>query len=103
MAFPRKLSGLCAPSLVYFVLSMIAIGVMVLQNIGNSRNYNFANMSFLVPNTTLVFIMKVIGVLFWTWVLNLICKDGHKGIAWFLVLFPFIMVLGIVSLIMMNR
>ena len=103
MAFPRKLSELCAPSLVYFVLSMIAIGVMVLQNIGNSRNYNFANMSFLVPNTTLVFIMKVIGVLFWTWVLNLICKDGHKGIAWFLVLFPFIMVLGIVSLIMMNR
>jgi uncharacterized membrane protein len=29
-------------------------------------------------------------ILFWTWVLNLMCKDGHSEVAWFLVLLPFV-------------
>ena len=44
-----------------------------------------------VPSTFLVFVVKIIYILFWTWVLNLMCKDGHKEIAWFLVLIPFIL------------
>jgi hypothetical protein len=39
----------------------------------------------------MVFVVKVIGILFWTWILNLMCKDGHKEIAWFLVLLPFVL------------
>jgi len=32
----------------------------------------------------------------------LICKDGHTGIAWFLVLIPFILLFVIMGLVMVN-
>jgi len=52
-----------------------------------------------VPSTMIVFALKALGVLFWTWVLNLMCKDGHKEIAWILILLPFIsMFMGMVMI-----
>lgn len=103
MAFPKKLKDLCTPSLVYFVISMIAIFIIVLQNIGNSNSYNLGSFSCRVPSTILVFIVKIIYILFWTWILNLICKDGYTNIAWFLVLLPFILLFVLMGLIMMNQ
>jgi hypothetical protein len=49
-----------------------------------------------------VFLVKIVYILFWTWILNLICKDGHTGIAWFLVLIPFILLFVIMGLVMVN-
>jgi hypothetical protein len=103
MAFPKKLGDLCTPSLVYFVLSVLALVVSVVQNLGNSKHYSLGNYSMKVPNTTIVFVAKVIYILFWTWVLNLICKDGHKGIAWLLVLLPFMLLFVIMGLVMINQ
>ncbi len=91
MAFPKKLKQLCTPAFLYFVLSMLGVLVSVVQNLGNSRRYNLGMLSTSVPSTFLVFVVKIIYILFWTWVLNLMCKDGHKEIAWFLVLIPFIL------------
>lgn len=103
MAFPKKLGDLCTPSLVYFVLSVLAIVVSVVQNLGSNKHYNLGNFSCKVPNTAVVFVAKVIYVLFWTWILNLICKDGHKGIAWLLVLLPFILLFVVMGLVMINQ
>ncbi len=91
MAFPKKLKELCTPAFLYFTLSMLGVLVSVVQNLGNSRRYNLGMLTARVPSTFLVFVVKVIYILFWTWVLNLMCKDGHKEIAWFLVLIPFIL------------
>lgn len=91
MAFPKKLKELCTPAFLYFSLSMIGILVSVVQNLGNTRRFNLGMLSARVPSTFLVFVVKIIYILFWTWVLNLMCKDGHKEIAWFLVLIPFIL------------
>jgi hypothetical protein len=38
----------------------------------------------------MIFIIKVVYILFWTWILNLICSAGAPGVAWFLVLLPLI-------------
>jgi hypothetical protein len=103
MAFPTSLNSLCKPALVYFVISTIGLALMILQNIGNSQSYNLGNFTCAVPNTTLVFIIKMLYVLFWTWILNLICKDGYTNISWLLVLFPFILMFVIIGLIMINR
>ena len=54
--------------------------------------YNLGTFSSRVPNTSVIFIVKILYILFWTWILNLICRDGHANIAWFLVLVPFILV-----------
>jgi hypothetical protein len=103
MAFPKKLGDLCTPSLIYFVISVLAILISILQNFGNSNTYNLGNYSCRVPSTIIVFIFKIIYVLFWTWILNLICKDGHKGIAWLLVLLPFILLFVIMGVILLNQ
>jgi uncharacterized membrane protein YdjX (TVP38/TMEM64 family) len=100
MAFPNKLSQLCTPSYVYFIISVLAIAVSAFQNMGNKNKYNLGMFSCRVPSCISVFIGKIIYIFFWTWILNLMCKDGHSGIAWFLVLLPFILLFVILGLVM---
>ena len=99
MSFPRKLKELCKPAFFYFALSMIGLIVVIFQNLGNTNLLNMGSFSAQVPNTTVILISKFIYILFWTWILNLICKDGHSGIAWFLVLVPFIVLFILISLL----
>jgi uncharacterized membrane protein YgcG len=103
MAFPNKLSQLCTPSLVYFVISVIGIVMAIFQNIGNNDRYCLGSFACQVPSTIAVFVVKILYVFFWTWVLNLMCKDGHVNIAWFLVLLPFVLLFMIVYLVMVNQ
>lgn len=102
MAFPKSFKELCAPSMTYFVISIFVLIVMVIQNLGNSNSYNLGSFRCRVPNTTIVFIIKLIYILFWTYILNLICKDGHTTLSWLLILFPFILLFLIIGLVMLN-
>jgi hypothetical protein len=101
-AFPKSLKELCTPAVIYFVISMVSLVMILLQNLGNSNSYNVGSFSCRVPNTAMVFIVKLIYVLFWTYVLNLICKDGHTGLSWLLVLLPWILLFVIIGLLMLN-
>jgi hypothetical protein len=103
MAFPNKLSQLCTPSYVYFIMSILTIAIAAIQNIGNRGRYNLGYFSCRVPSCVFVFIIKIMYILFWTWILNLMCKDGHTGIAWFLVLLPFILLFVILGLAMIYQ
>jgi hypothetical protein len=100
--FPKSLKELCTPSLIYFVISIISLAVVLLQNLGNTNSYHVGSFSCRVPNTAFIFIVKLIYILFWTWVLNLICKDGHSELSWLLVLFPFILLFVMMGLLMIN-
>jgi ABC-type uncharacterized transport system fused permease/ATPase subunit len=100
--FPKSFKDLCTPSLVYFVISVISLVAVLLQNLGNTNSYHVGSFSCRVPNTSVIFIIKLIYILFWTWILNLICKDGHTEISWLLVLFPFILLFVIIGLLMLN-
>ena len=103
MAFPKKLSELCTPSLVYFVISVIGLAMAVVQSLGNKNRYSLGSFSCQVPSCMAIFIIKVVYVLFWTWILNLMCCDGHVEIAWFLVLLPFILLAIVIGLVMTNQ
>lgn len=103
MGFPTKLSQLCTPSYVYFIISVLAIAISAIQNFGNRYRYSLGNYSCQVPSCIAVFVMKVIYILFWTWILNLICNDGHTGVAWFLVLLPFVLLFVIVGTLMVYQ
>ena len=100
--FPKTLKELCTPAMIYFVISMIALIMVLFQNLGNNNSYNVGSFSCRVPNTALVFIVKLIYVLFWTYVLNLICKDGHTGLSWLLVLLPWILLFVMICILMFN-
>jgi len=103
MSFPRTINELCSPALFYFVVSIVGLFIILFQNIGNKHSYNLGTFSCRVPNTMLVFIVKIIYIVFWTWILNLICKDGYKTISWLLVLLPWILMFVMVGMIMMNK
>ena len=63
MSFPKKLKDLCTPALIYFVISIIALAIILLQNLGNQNSYTMGSFSCRVPSTTLVFIVKSINKL----------------------------------------
>ena len=84
------LKKLCTPAIVYLSISLIAIFIMILQNFGNRNIYCLGSYSC-DGNVTMIFIIKILYVLFWTWILNMMCGAGYKNVAWFLVLFPFIL------------
>lgn len=100
--FPKTVKELCTPAMIYFVISIIALAMVLLQNLGSQNSYTVGSFSCRVPNTALVFIVKLIYILFWTWILNLICKDGHTNISWLLVLLPWILLFVMMGLLMIN-
>lgn len=100
--FPKQLKDLCTPAALYFIISVLALGVVLLQNLGNTNSYHVGSFSCRVPNTAAIFIAKLIYVLFWTYILNLICKDGHVGLSWLLVLLPWILLFVIMGILMLN-
>jgi len=102
MAFPRKIRDLCAPSMLYFIVSIIALIVAILMNLGHNNKLVLGSYSMSVVNTTLIFVVKLIFILLWTWILNLICKDGHEVISWILVFLPFIAMFLCILAMMVN-
>jgi hypothetical protein len=100
--FPKQLKDLCNPAMLYFVISMIALFMVLFQNLGNTNSYHVGSFSCRVPNTAAIFIGKLLYVLFWTYILNLICKDGHVGISWLLVLLPWILLFVMMGILMLN-
>ena len=96
-----QLNKLCKPAYFYFMMSMFIVVFLFIQNLGNTNLYCVGSYQCQVPNTTVVFIGKVLYIIFWTWLLNLICKSGLSEISWLLVLFPvvlFFVLLGVLLL-----
>jgi hypothetical protein len=100
--FPKSLKELCTPAMIYFLISIIGLTMVLIQNLGNTNSYNVGSFSCRVPNTAAIFIVKLIYILFWTYVLNLICKDGHVGLSWLLILLPWILLFVIIGILMLN-
>jgi len=96
------LRNLCTPAYVYLVISMISIFIIMIQNSGNSSTYCMGNYSCEVSSLFLIFLFKFIYVIFWTWILNLICKAGAPGISWFLLLLPFILMFILIALFLIS-
>ena len=97
------LRKLCTPAMIYLGISTIALIVMILQNSiynDNMNSFCLGSYSCTVSSIVLLFIVKIIYILFWTWILNLICNAGASGVAWFLVLLPFILMFILLGLLM---
>jgi len=80
-----SLSSFCLPSKIYFVLAVLSIIISLIVSTEN----------FIMGFLHLLF------VVFWTWVLNLICKNGFSIISWILVLVPILIYLIIVFQILL--
>lgn len=96
------LKDLCTPAYVYLVISGIALAVMFLQNLGNVNLYCLGSYSCEVSNTSMLFVIKLLYVLFWTWLLNIICRGGATAFAWALVLFPLVLMFLMLAMMMIS-
>jgi hypothetical protein len=96
------LRNLCTPAHVYLVISLIAITVIGLQNVGNSDIYCIGAFSCGVTSTIMIFVIKLLYVLFWTWVLNIICSAGATNVAWFLVILPYLLLFIFILMMMIS-
>ena len=87
----NPLTKLCGPSHFYLVISLFVVFIATMQNMGSSNVYCMGNLSCDVTSTSIIFAVKLLYILFWTWILNLMCNTGATKIAWALVLLPFIL------------
>jgi signal transduction histidine kinase len=75
----KQFKDLCKPAMIYFIISIISILIALANHIKLEA-----------------VLIKAIFVIFWTYVLNFLCKKGYKSVSWFLVLFPYILILAAV-------
>jgi hypothetical protein len=76
--------------------------MVAFQNMGNNHELMIGSSMLNLENSPVIFIVKLLYILFWTWILNLICKDGHSGISWLLVFLPVILIVLIVLALMLE-
>ena len=97
-----SLKTMCTPAMVYLVLSMLTIFFMYVQNVNNTDIYCLGDYSCTTSSVYLIFLIKIIYVIFWTWILNIICSAGATNVAWFLVLLPYILLFVLLFLFMLS-
>jgi|LauGreDrversion4_2_1035121.scaffolds.fasta_scaffold56390_2 hypothetical protein len=90
--------NLCSPAHFYLVVSMIAFVIMAIQNANNSYIYCVGSYTCNTTSVFSIFILKFIYIIFWTWILNIICKSGYTTVSWALVLIPYILFFILVAL-----
>jgi hypothetical protein len=90
-----KIQSLCTPAFIFFILSVLSLFVMIFDNLENTHHYCFGNVSCNVANTSTIFIVEILFIVFWTWFLNAICSRGYVNIAWFILLFPYILLFAL--------
>ena len=100
--FSRKsFNSLCTPAQLYFGLSILSFIALVIQNCMDP--YSFCIGSFSAPSpihNASYFVVKSLYILFWTWLIQKMCKKGWNKLAWLIVLFPFVAMFVLLGLLM---
>ncbi len=93
MKLGKTLNSLCSPARFYLGISIFFTLLLLVQNLSNGNPSELCVGVYKCdfPNIGLFFICKILYVIFWTWLLNLLCKYGLKNLSWFLVLVPFLL------------
>lgn len=95
----NKVQSLCTPALIFFILSVLSLFVMIFDNLQNTNTFCFGNVKCNVANTSMVFIIEILFLVFWTWLLNFICSRGYPSVAWFILLFPYVLLFFVILMI----
>lgn len=78
-----QVKKLCTPALVYFMLSITSILLIIIFTLTNKK---LKSKRIMILN---ILFIHFVSVLFWSFILNLICKHVNIRVSWFLVLFPY--------------
>ena len=73
-----KYNKICTPASLYLIISIVSILVALFYGLSLA-----------------IVLGKVVFVLFWIFLLNLLCKSGYTSISWFLVLLPYVVIMAV--------
>jgi len=85
------LRKMCTPATIYFVISLLFLIVIGVSNLNETDRLCVGDYSCYVGNNTLVFLLNAVYILFWTFILDLMCKNGYASLSWFVLLLPFLL------------
>lgn len=83
---PRASSGFCLPFIIYVIVAIVGI-IATIASKGSTKQ------------KTINTIVSIVWAGFWAVILYELCKHGHLGWAWALLLFPLIVWFGILILL----
>ena len=78
-----RLTDLCTPALIYFLIAVVVLTSALLMGIVS------------IP----LLLVKVLFVVIWTWFLNFLCSNNYTGVSWFLVIIPYLFMIFLVGVI----
>lgn len=94
---------LCTPANIYLTISMVILFVLIIQNFQIPNDKFCAGKLECQLNSTAMkfglFVGQFIYIIFWTWILNLMCKDGYSTIAWLFVILPILAMFAMMAAI----
>lgn len=96
------LMKLCTPATIYFVISLIGLILLGIGNLGNNDRLCIGSYSCNVGDNTVIFVLNAVYILFWTFVLDLMCKNGYGSLSWFVLLLPFILAFMFLAMVMVK-
>lgn len=101
LKYKFKYNNLCTPAYLYFILSLIGFLALAFQNMdGNDDILCVGNYRCNVGNRLVIFILNVIYIIFWTFLLDMMCKNGYSELSWFILLIPFMLFFLFLGIIM---
>jgi energy-coupling factor transporter transmembrane protein EcfT len=80
---------MCTPATIYFVISVVFLIFIAVTNL-DSDQICIGDYNCYMGNNTIVFILNAVYILFWTFILDLMCKAGYAKLSWLVLLLPFI-------------
>jgi hypothetical protein len=92
------LDNFCQPARVYLILASFSLVIITASNLGKDTQYCIGELGCYAENSIYLLIFRVLYILFWTVVLNLICRGGGSLFSWILVLIPFILYFFIIGM-----
>ena len=92
-------TNLCTPSTIYFVISLLGLILLGVSNLGNEDRLCVGGYNCNVQSNTVLFVLNAVYILFWTFILDLMCKNGYSSLSWFILLLPFIIYFIILAML----
>ena len=96
------LTKLCTPSTIYFVVSLLGLVILGVSNLGNEDRLCVGSYHCNVQSNTVLFVLNAVYILFWTFILDLMCKNGYSSLSWFVLLLPFIIYFIILAMLLVK-
>jgi hypothetical protein len=85
--------NLCTPAKTYLFVNVFVLLLLLLQNNSSASDILcLGNYECYVENKWVSLFSNGIYIAFWTFVFNLMCRQGYTKFAWFLFFLPFILV-----------